>query len=138
MLRSLRTVIVGQVVVLLAFCAFMVAAATGHASTGSPRAVTLSDASFPPTDLVYVYPGQRRTLASDRGFTCDARGKGGYYSDTSAYMWSGGAMSAQRWSRDHTVAYWRPRGRSGRVTWDGVNVTNRTSQPILFAGWCDD
>lgn len=98
-------------------------------SPGSyPRAVSLTDASVPPTFLRIVRPGRGyATLTQCRG--------GAMFSDMSAYRWNGRKLSAQRRMRDGTQ-YWRDR-RGGRVTFDGLVWQNRTRHAVLIAGWCE-
>lgn len=110
----------------LALC--MGLASLAHADV-APRAVSLSDARRAPDTLVYLYPHQRVTPTQCAG--------SGYFTDTSAYTWRGGALSAQRWNRAHDRTFWSaPYG--GRVVFDGVTFRNATARGVLVAGWCDD
>lgn len=99
-------------------------ASLAHAD--APRAVSLADARTAPVSMTYLYPNQRVSPAQ-----CGSH----YFTDTSAYMWRGGALGAQRWNRAHDRTFWRaPYG--GRVTFDGVTFVNRTKRGVLVAGWC--
>lgn len=109
--------------------------ATASRPPAVPRAVALADASSPPRELTMLAPGARITYGDPAtGYTCHL-GRKGYFTNTSAYTWRGGKLGPQRWTRDHTVQTWR--GRRGRVEFDGITFRNRTSQPVLVAGWCD-
>lgn len=92
------------------------------------RAVSLSDATYPPTYLRYVYP--HRSVTRTR--QC---GRDGYWSNVSAYKWDGSALGAQQWDRRNLRYQWR--SLYGRVTFDGITFTNSTRYPVLVAGWCD-
>lgn len=117
-----------------ALAAFLIigtpAPAAGTPAPFTARAVALSDATWPPSALRLLYPGQTWTVARD-GTPCP---RGGYYGDVSAYRWNGSALGAQTWTADHQVTYWR--ATRGRVTFDGVTFRNRTRDPVLVAGWC--
>jgi hypothetical protein len=70
----------------------------------APRAVGLFDATQPPTDMVYLYPGARVTLADTRGYDC---ARHTYFTDVSAYTWRGGSLLPQRWDKRADVDYLR-------------------------------
>lgn len=101
----------------------------GAVENAHARAVSLADASYPPTYLVYLYPGASVTYA-DHGENCPG---GGFFSDVSAYQWNGHAVGRQH----HTELsdYWPTK--SGRVTFDGITFRNRSHRPVLVAGWCE-
>jgi hypothetical protein len=108
-----------------------------HAAPG-PRAVSLADASAPPTMLAYVLPGHAFTPNTDsEGRPCHAHGRAGYFSDASAYRWNGSALGAQHWNASALVYYWHARGHVGAVAYDGLTFRNDTRAPILVAGWCE-
>lgn len=121
-------------IVALAVVAIMWLGATeSHA-----RAVALSDAATPPTNLVLVgaHESVNFALAHDGTVYNCGEDRYGWFSDVSAYRWNGRALGDQRWNRAHDRTYWRdPRG--GRVVFDGVTFVNRTSYPVLVAGWCE-
>jgi hypothetical protein len=96
-------------------------------------AVSLGQAETPPTYLTYLWPNGHVTYARGHdGHNCP---RGGFFTDTSAYRWNGGALGPQRWNRDHTLTYWR--GYKGNVTFDGITFTNTTRAKVLVAGWCE-
>lgn len=98
-------------------------------SPGSaPRAVSLSDASVPPSFLRLVKPRRAYVVARQ----CAS---GALYSDVSAYGWRGGRIGRQHWNRARTITYWNTR--TGRVTFDGIVWQNNSRRAVLIAGWCD-
>lgn len=113
-------------------------AAGAVASDAMAKPVSLSDASYPPTVLHYIQPGKGWTPRHDReGRTCGLRShRRGYFSDVSAYRWTGRALHAQRWNRDHTETFWIDHD-DFAVTYDGLTFFNDTPAPVLVAGWCE-
>lgn len=128
------TAILLQVVVIVALAAIAASAAAtpAHAAT---RAVSLADARVAPTYLYYLRAGARVTPRRiDNGRQCGQ----GYFADTSAYDWTGGALGAQRWNRDGDRTFWRdPRSPHRLVTFDGLTFRNHLRRPVLVAGWCE-
>lgn len=109
----------------VALLMFTVAATSAHAK--GARAVTLGDARYAPSMLVYVYGGGDFTP-----WQCPAHA---YFSETQAYTWKGGTLGPQRWNADHTLTYWQ--ASSGRrVTFDGLTFHNGLRGRVLVAGWC--
>jgi hypothetical protein len=115
--------IVVLIVAVLALAADAAFAAGENVPPQYPRAVTLDDASYPPTFLVYLNAGQR---SHDIPQGC---------SDLSAYRWNGKALGPQHWNRMHDRILWSTRkGRS--VVFDGLSFENRTRLPVVVAAWC--
>lgn len=123
----------------------MYAASTVSAER-TPRAVSLSDADRAPDFLRILYPAGRPCCAhvdtawpvgwylGERRIARICRGRGGMFSDVSAYRWNGSPLGPQRRTVDGW-SYWRhPRG--GRVEWDGVGFWNGSARPVLVAAWC--
>jgi hypothetical protein len=122
-------------IVLWAVCILSAASIIGAGAVASAamaadfRPVALTDATVPPNTLRYLMPGQHVT------YPIQCANGSGFWSDVSAYRWSGRALGAQRWSRSALRYVWDdPRG--GRVTFDGITFRNRTRSPVLVAGWC--
>jgi hypothetical protein len=119
--------------ILLAFVVWAVAfGAMGQWAMASAhpfgKPVALSDAEVPPAVLEYVRPGQAVTFTRQCG-------RHGYFGDISAYRWDGSPLRGQRWNRTRDRIMWGdPYG--GFVMFDGIKVTNRTTAPVLFGGWC--
>lgn len=103
------------------------------ASRTHSRSVSLSDARFAPSVLVYVRAGETYTLRHAR--PCKGKRGRSYFTDVSAYTWQGGALGAQTWDAGDEVYAWR--APSGRVAFDGRTFHNETSAPVLVAGWCE-
>lgn len=101
--------------------------AEGHSAHGS-RAVSLSEARYAPTMLARIPAGTRATFDHQ----CP---RGTFYSEVSAYRADGSALGPQRWNRDHTRTYWRA-SPTRAVGFDGITFHNRTTRPVLVAGWC--
>lgn len=120
-----------------AACIALACFACVSSAVAAPRAVRLSDARTAPTHLALLAPHARTTLDDWQCGRAPVNGSASdrYYSDTSAYGWDGHALGAQRWTRDHTVTYWRTR--TGRVTFDGVVFRNHSRRAVLVAGWCE-
>jgi len=109
---------------------------SAHAHTRDARPVTLSMARVEPTWLVLV-PGMdvrhgrvRFHRVTHAATPCP---HGGYFSDVSAYRWNGSALGGQHETRMRVS--WRDTREGGRVVWDGVTFTNRTTRAVLVAGW---
>ncbi len=85
------------------------------APANAGRAVSLSDASYPPAHVALVAPGSTYSA--------------GCFTEASAYRWNGSALSAQR--RYRHVLRW------GNVTYSTRTCTwrNHSSYPVLVAGW---
>lgn len=89
---------------------------------GLPKAVSLSDASYPPAYVHLVQPGKGYVPLYCEG-------------EVSAYTWKGGKIGPQRWNKMHDRMFWR--GNGGKVWFDGVRWYNSTRSPVLVAGWCN-
>lgn len=118
----------------LFLCSLILAAAglTGAAvAKAEPQAkpVALSDARMAPDFIASVRPHNAVLIE----YQCDRHGRT-YFTDTSAYRRNGAALGAQRWTRDHTLTYWK--APKGYVTFDGVTFRNLTPYRVLIAGWC--
>jgi hypothetical protein len=123
------------IAVLVSICqvAGMSAAASVVASEPRAREVALEDARVPPTRLAYLTPGQSRTYARGiEGWNCAGRG---WFSDVQAYHWDGSALGPQEFNPKRQIIFWR--SVRGRVTFDGITFRNRTSMPVIVAGWCE-
>lgn len=113
--------------------------ATVSVAQASPRAVSLSDARTPPTALAIVRPHHAYMPPADNeGRPCGLGVRHhGYFSDVSAYQWTGAALAPQRWDRIG-VYYWNiGHGHHGRVTYDGLMWRNESRRTVLVAGWCE-
>lgn len=123
----------------LVLTAALTFAAYGTAHAATHRAVSLADASAPPTVLAILRPHHAYMPAADwQGRPCGLGGRRhGYFSDVSAYRWNGSALGPQRWD-DIGVDYWQlGHGRHGRVTYDGLMWRNESRATVLVAGWCE-
>ena len=107
------------------------------ASTMQARPVTLAQAEVAPTFMSNLGPGNYVDAGDPAtGYQCATdEALNGYFTDTSAYTWRGGALSGQTWNADHTVTMWRDK--AGRaVTFDGIRFRNHTNHMVIVAGWC--
>lgn len=137
MKRQFYTVAAIQLAILAAL--FGILAATAHAktlTTDTPaQAVALSDATTAPTYMTLLRPGASALYTGRGGYNCPG---GSYFTDVSAYTWQGRALGPQRWTRDHTLTYWRvPNHPRQFVTFDGIKFHNDSHRAVLVAGWCD-
>lgn len=102
------------------------------------RPVALSDATFPPTEMVYLYPGASVTYAYGvSGYNCPDHKS--WFTETSAYQWNGKALGPQHRSKSSNYFdYWvRPGHPHQRVSFDGITFRNHTKIGVLVAGWCE-
>jgi len=122
-----RRTMFAAVLLAVAWLTFLaIGAFSAQLAGAAARPVGLADARSAPQTILYVRPGGRYDTL-DGVSQCKG---GGYWTEVSAYGWRGDALPAQRWTDHRTLMTW------GRVTFDGVTVTNGYRHAILFAGWC--
>jgi hypothetical protein len=101
-----------------------------------PHAVALTDAHSAPSVMVMLTPNEHITYAHGRdGWNC----RRSYFTDVSAYSWTGRAIGAQHHDARTDVDYWRVPHHgthTSEVVFDGATFFNHSRASVLVAGWC--
>jgi hypothetical protein len=128
-MRSIKLPFIAIAAALLLIVALTgMAAAAAHADAPCyGRPVTLAQASMPPSELVYLLPGQG--LAGTPHAT-----------NVSAYAWDGDSLGCQRsYPRAHSYVWRMPDGDQStgavRYNWATHRFLNSSDVPVLVATW---